>query len=115
RLPPLCAASCRVRVGTRAQANYHITMKLRVLSHVLLGLLLVAVPRAFGQALPDLGDISQAALTPLQERRMGESIMREVRTDRSYYDEPEATDYLNHLEQRLSARSVDARQDFEIG
>ena len=40
--------------------------------------------------------------------------MREIRADRSYYDEPEATDYLNQLGQRLAARSLEARQDFEF-
>jgi predicted Zn-dependent protease len=80
----------------------------------LLGVLLVVVPRAFGQALPDLGDVSTATITPLQERRLGESIMREIRADRSYYDEPEAADYLNQLGQRLAARSTEGRQDFEF-
>src|SRR5687768_3597328 len=81
---------------------------------VLVGALLVAVPRVFGQALPDLGDVSQATISPLQERRVGETIMREVRADRSFYDEPEATDYLNQLGQRLAARSLEARQEFDF-
>ena len=76
--------------------------------------LLAIVPRAFGQDLPDLGDVSQAAFTPLQERRLGESVMREIRADRSYSDEPEATDYINQLGNRLAARSTDARQDFHF-
>ena len=75
----------------------------RFLPRILLGALLVAVPRVFGQALPDLGDVSQATITLLQERRLGESIMREVRADRTYYDEPEATDYLTHLGTRLGS------------
>ncbi|HZM44595.1 MAG TPA: M48 family metalloprotease [Burkholderiales bacterium] len=88
--------------------------RLRFLPHFLLGVLLVAVPRVFGQALPDLGDVSQATITPLQERRLGENIMREVRADRTYYDEPEVTDYLNQLGQRLAARSLEVRQEFEF-
>ena len=85
-----------------------------LLARLLLGALLVALPRAFGQALPDLGDVSQATISPQQERRLGESIMREIRSDRSYYDEPEATDYINQLGLRLAARSLEARQDFEF-
>ena len=76
-------------------------------------LVLIAVPRAYGQALPDLGDVSQATFTPLQERRLGESIMREIRADRAYYDEPEATDYLTQLGHRLGARA-DARQELDF-
>ncbi len=79
-----------------------------------LALLLIAVPRVFGQALPDLGDVSQATFTPSQERRLGESIMREIRADRTYYDEPEATDYLTRLGNRLGARSTDARQELDF-
>ena len=105
---------------------YHSIMRARVLSgfaswrvqrwvlRFLAGALLVAMPRVFGQALPDLGDVSQATISPLQERRLGESIMREVRADRSFYDEPEATDYLNQLGQRLAARSLEARQEFDF-
>jgi beta-barrel assembly-enhancing protease len=84
------------------------------LPHFLLGALLIAMPRVFGQALPDLGDSSQATISPLQERQLGERIMREVRADRTYYDEAEAIDYLNQLGQRLAARSMEARQEFEF-
>ena len=85
-----------------------------ILPRLLLGALLATMPRAFGQALPDLGDVSQATISLQQERRLGESIMREIRSDRSYYDEAEATDYINQLGQRLAAKSVEARQDFEF-
>src|SRR5262245_58434248 len=77
-------------------------------------LLLVAVPRVLAQGLPDLGDISQASRSPAPERRICGSIMPESRSDRSYFDEPEATDYLNALGKRLASRSPDVRQDFEF-
>jgi predicted Zn-dependent protease len=79
-----------------------------------LAVLLLAVPRAPAEGLPDLGDVAQAGFTPLQERRLGESIMREIRGDRSYYDDAEATDYVNALGNRLASRSPDARQDFDF-
>ncbi len=85
-------------------------MRLRVI----LVLLLVAIPRALAQGLPDLGDVSQSTLSPLLERRLGESIMREIRADRSFYDDAESTDYLNSLGNRLAARSPDTRQDFDF-
>jgi predicted Zn-dependent protease len=85
-------------------------MRLRVF----LVLLLLAVPRVLAEGLPDLGEVAQAGFTPVQERRLGESIMREIRADRSYYDDAEATDYINALGNRLVAASTDARQDFEF-
>ena len=77
-------------------------------------LLLFAVARAPAQGLPDLGDVAQSDFSPLQERRLGEQIMREIRRDRSYYDDAEATDYINTLGERLVARSPDSRQDFDF-
>jgi predicted Zn-dependent protease len=85
-------------------------MRLRAL----LAALLVAVPGVLAQGLPDLGDVAQAGFTPLQERRLGEAIMREIRADRDYYDDAEATDYVNSLGNRLASRSTDSRQSFEF-
>lgn len=81
---------------------------------ILLALLVLAVPGAGAQGLPDLGDVAQAGFTPLQERRLGESIMRQIRADPQYYDEPEATDFINSLGNRLASRSSDSRQEFEF-
>jgi predicted Zn-dependent protease len=77
-------------------------------------LLVLAIPRVLAEGLPDLGDAAQSGFTPLQERRLGESIMREIRADRSYYDDAEATDYLGGLGNRLASRSPDTRQDFDF-
>ncbi len=77
-------------------------------------LLLLAVPRALAEGLPDLGEVAQAGFTPAQERRLGESIMREIRADRSFYDDAEATDYINALGNRLASRTTEARQDFDF-
>ncbi len=79
-----------------------------------LTLLLLAAAGVLADGLPDLGDASQAGFTPLQERRLGENIMREIRADRSYYDDAEVTDYINSLGSRLASRSPDARQDFDF-
>jgi predicted Zn-dependent protease len=68
---------------------------------------------AHAQALPDLGDASAAALSETQERTIGNRIMREVRVDRDYVDDPEVADYISALGSRLLAgadgprRSVD--------
>ena len=78
----------------------------------LLVLFLGALPAALGQGLPDLGDASQSDLSPQMERRLGESIMREIRADPSYSDDAEITDYLNNLGYKLVAASADSRQQF---
>jgi predicted Zn-dependent protease len=77
-------------------------------------LLLALAPRVLAEGLPDLGDASQASFSALEERRLGEEIMREVRGDRHYYDDAEATDYLNALGNRLVSRGADTRQDFRF-
>ena len=80
-------------------------------------LLLVAIlfgVRSSAQSLPDLGDTSQALFSPAIERRLGESIMERVRSDRSYLDDPVGTDYLNGLGNRLAGASPDTRQSFDF-
>jgi predicted Zn-dependent protease len=101
----------------------------------LLAVTLAVAPRAFAQGdpatrygqvpsasppslptapLPELGDSSSADLTPQQERRLGETVMREIRRDPQYLDDPEIAEYLNGLGGRLVAATPGARQDFEF-
>ena len=80
----------------------------------LLALVLFAVAGALAEGLPDLGEVAQSDFSPLQERRLGENIMREIRADRSFYDDAEAVDYINNLGDRLASRSPDARQNFDF-
>jgi len=92
-------------------AEYHITMRISSL----LALCLAFAQPALADGLPDLGDTAQLALTPQMERHVGESIMRDIRMhDPDFDDDPEATDYLNVLGNRLVANSQDAHQDFEF-
>ena len=80
-------------------------------------LLLIAIlfgVRSSAQSLPDLGDSSQAVFSPAIERRVGESIMERVRSDRTYLDDPVGTDYLNGLGNRLAGASPDTRQSFDF-
>ena len=53
------------------------------------------------QPLPELGDASSATLSDQQERTIGNAIMREVRMDKDYIDDPEVADYINSIGQRL--------------
>ena len=81
---------------------------------ILLTCVLFAVPAAIGQNLPDLGDVSQSEMTALQERRLGESIMLEVRSDPSYSEDTEITDYLNSIGNKMVGASSDSRQEFNF-
>ncbi len=85
----------------------------------LLVALLVVLPRAYGQqqasSLPDLGDAGSSELSLQTERRLGESIMRDIRLrEPSYLDDAEVAEYLNGLGARLVAAAPGARQDFEF-
>ncbi len=68
----------------------------------------------FAPQLPDLGDSSQVGFTPAQERKVGEAIIRQIRAQGAYLQDPEVNDYLNELGHRLVAASHDAKQDFEF-
>lgn len=88
-------------------------MMQRLIAPLLL-LVLLCVPRVLAQGLPELGDVSATAITPADERRLGESIMLEIRRDPSYLDDAEVADYVNNLGRRLTARSDAVRQEFEF-
>jgi predicted Zn-dependent protease len=69
---------------------------------------------AVAQALPDLGDESQSLLSPIQERKLGESVVHEIRASGAYLEDPEVNDYLNELGQRLVLAVNDGKSDFEF-
>ena len=71
-----------------------------------------AVPLSPGQKLPDLGDSSQSIMSPIQERKLGEAIVRQIRGGGGYLEDAEVNDYLNELGNRLVTSTRDARQDF---
>lgn len=63
------------------------------------------------QGLPDLGDISAASLSESQERTIGNRIMREVRNDPAYLDDPELVDYVTSVGQRLLSAADNPPRD----
>jgi predicted Zn-dependent protease len=75
-----------------------------------LAALLIAV-QAVAQTLPDLGDISSAAITEQQERTIGNRIMRDLRSDPAYIDDPEVSDYITGLGTRLMSGADTPRRD----
>ncbi|MBK8324113.1 MAG: M48 family metallopeptidase [Betaproteobacteria bacterium] len=54
-----------------------------------------------GQGLPDLGDVSDATLSEKQERTIGSRVMREIRVDPAFVEDPEIADYVKTLGNRL--------------
>jgi predicted Zn-dependent protease len=91
-----------------------IALVMKRLSVLLLAAALVMAP-VQAQNLPDLGDVAAADLSPLEERRIGESIMRNIRWhDPTYIDDVEVEDYVSRIGRRLVAVSSDADRDFEF-
>jgi predicted Zn-dependent protease len=72
------------------------------------------LPQAYPQRLPDLGDASQADFSPAQERKLGDTIVRQMRASGAYMNDPEVNDYLQELGHRLTSVSPDVKQDFEF-
>jgi predicted Zn-dependent protease len=79
---------------------------------VYLFLLLLCVPNALADGLPDLGDSSQLALTAQDERRIGEEIMRDVNASGDVIKDIEVVDYMQNLGYRLASSSGDSPQKF---
>jgi predicted Zn-dependent protease len=74
-------------------------------------LALVFAAQSVAQGLPDLGDISSRAISEAQERTIGNRIMRDIRADPAYVDEPEVADYITALGSRLMAGADSPRRD----
>ncbi len=64
--------------------------------------------------LPRLGDAGGDQLSPIAERRLGDSIIREIRRARALLDDPELVDYLNRLAARLAAQPIASGFTFEL-
>ena len=64
--------------------------------------------------LPELGDASQTVLTPLDEQRIGNEIMRDVSVSDDVVQDVEVIDYVQGLGNRLVAASDDKNQAFNF-
>ena len=72
-------------------------------------------PSLLAEGLPDLGEVSQGALSPQMEKRIGEGIMNDIRLhEPAYLADAEISGYINRLGLRLVAQSLDAHPDFEF-
>ncbi len=64
--------------------------------------------------LPDLGDESIAVISPAQERKLGEDLMRQSRRTLAFVNDPEINEYIQSLGQRLVSHSDNPQQDFRF-
>jgi beta-barrel assembly-enhancing protease len=71
-------------------------------------------PVALAQSspLPALGEAGADDLSPANERKLGETIMKEVIADPSYLPDPDTTEYLNKLGYQLVSASNARHMDF---
>lgn len=77
-------------------------------------LLLCFSPQSRGDGLPDLGDIAQSALTPLQERQIGQQSMLQIRSSKQFLDDAEINDYLDRVGYKLVENSPEPSLGFEF-
>lgn len=73
---------------------------------------MLCVPSALADGLPDLGEVAQTVMTPQDEQRIAEEILRDVATSGAVVSDIEVVDYLQNLGLRLAANSSDNRQVF---
>jgi predicted Zn-dependent protease len=74
----------------------------------------VAPAHAQSNELPALGEAGADDLSPANERKLGESIMREVVSNPTYLADPDTTEYLNKLGYQLVAASGARHMDFNF-
>ena len=108
-LPPPPSRTHRLRPAARAARRVVVPAVAALLSATI-----AIEPVAWAQELPTLGQAGAEYLTPLEERMYGEQIMRVLRGDPSYLDDPETTDYINRLGYQLVSVSAARDIDFEF-
>jgi len=81
---------------------------------ILFAALAVLSSTARTDELPELGDVSRTTITSQEERQLGESIMRQIRSSPQYLDDPDVTDFVNALGYRLVANAPNVEQQFEF-
>lgn len=69
---------------------------------------------AIADGLPELGDISQTVLNPIQERQIGQQSMMQIRASKQYLNDAEISDYLNQLGYKLVQFSSEPSLAFEF-
>ncbi|NNG14631.1 MAG: M48 family metalloprotease, partial [Gammaproteobacteria bacterium] len=62
--------------------------------------------------LPDMGDSAGAILSPDQEHRIGIEFLRRIRLNYQLIEDPEISEYIRNLGNRLAANSDNPTQNF---
>ena len=87
----------------------------RLILPIMLAVSVFGWTHAVAEDLPELGEAARAELSPQLERKIGESIMNEIRLrEPSYVDDPEINDYLNNLGRRLVESSANPASEFHF-
>ncbi len=84
----------------------------RLISLFVAAALAIAPAVVLPQTLPELGDPSGADMSLAQERRLGESVVRDIRSSGAYLEDPEVNGYLNDLGNRLVTAIAGAPFEF---
>lgn len=71
-------------------------------------------PIALADGLPELGDYSATVMSPLDEQRIADEIMRDVYASSQVLEDPEVNDYIDALGHRLAASGPDKYQRFNF-
>ncbi len=69
---------------------------------------------ALADGLPELGDYSATVMSPLDEQRIADEIMRDVYASSQVLEDPEINDYIDDLGHRLAANGPDKYQRFNF-
>ncbi|MDD4882555.1 MAG: M48 family metalloprotease [Gallionellaceae bacterium] len=69
---------------------------------------------ASASELPDLGESARATITEAQEAQLGGEIMRQIRGDKDFLDDPELVDYINSMGDKLVAASPAPYRHYEF-
>lgn len=93
---------------------YRLFMRLRHYIYVLYCALWLNSPLSFADKieLPDIGNTADSYLSPEQEHRIGVEFLRRIRLDFNLIDDPEITEYISTLGNRLAANSDNPAQPF---
>ncbi len=99
----LCVTSHAIAEGTLSGKPYNKTINLDT-----------TLPSDIHAELPELGDVSQTVMSPRDEERIAQQILREVAVSDEVLHDAEVVDYLTRLGNRLAKVSDDKQQDFHF-
>jgi len=72
------------------------------------------LPSNLANSLPDLGSPEAAVISHEQERQLGYMIVQELRDQNALIEDPELSEYVNSIGDRLAAQSPDGAQGFQF-